>query len=338
MGREVRGWPIIGLATAFLSFPSFADMATGALIVPNAANALTLDFATTGSQVFAFGERGHILELNELNDWQQIDSPTKTTLTRGFFAGQHGWAVGHEATILHTPDAGKHWTIQHAWAGQDRPLLDITFLDDNHGIAIGAYGLYLETNDGGNNWHQRFLTDLLYEEDKEYLEEIRLESEEEYLIELNSMLPHFNAITVQGTKLVIAGEMGLVAVSDDKGKTWQRLDSGYEGSYFAVKALSESKLLVAGLRGTLRLLSDDRWQNLSFSQPITINNLVLMDEHLWALGNGGHYFKLTDNEGGYEHYQLTETPALLDAVFVDQQPVLASAEGILVNPPVKSDK
>jgi photosystem II stability/assembly factor-like uncharacterized protein len=82
--------------------------------------------------------------------------PTRLTLTAVFFADdQHGWAVGHDALILHSSDGGERWEIQHADPEQESPLLSVWFENAQHGIAVGAFSMTLETRDGGQSWESR---------------------------------------------------------------------------------------------------------------------------------------------------------------------------------------
>ncbi len=61
-------------------------------------------------------------------------------------------AVGHDAIILYTDDAGRTWTRQHADPGGESLLLTIHFFNDAHGFAMGDGSLILETKDGGASW------------------------------------------------------------------------------------------------------------------------------------------------------------------------------------------
>ncbi len=64
-----------------------------------------------------------------------------------------GWAVGRYATILHTTDGGKTWSVQHlSEQRNERVLFSVSFADPKHGIAVGSGGLILRTEDGGALW------------------------------------------------------------------------------------------------------------------------------------------------------------------------------------------
>src|SRR5690606_40556522 len=130
-------------------------------------------------------------------------------LTAVTFADENnGWAVGHDAVILHTADGGETWTLQNFEPELEKPFLDVLFLDAQRGLAIGAYGLFYSTADGGQTW-------------SEVETPIR---EDEW---------HFNAITrLNNGTLLIAGETGTLAMSTDEGLTWTALESPYDSSLF----------------------------------------------------------------------------------------------------------
>ncbi|MGL5147969.1 MAG: WD40/YVTN/BNR-like repeat-containing protein, partial [Plesiomonas shigelloides] len=106
---------------------------------PKAAQSLLLDITRAGNKLVAVGERGHVL----LGDgaWQQVATPTAAQLTKVFFFNDAlGWAVGHDATILHTQDGGKSWQVQLSAPERERPLMDVLFTSETEGVVIGAYG------------------------------------------------------------------------------------------------------------------------------------------------------------------------------------------------------
>lgn len=77
-------------------------------------------------------------------------------LTDVFFVGPDvGWVSGEHATILQTTDAGKSWTAQVGGdpAGDDKPIGQLRFLDQNHGWAIQDKVGLLRTLDG-HNWEK----------------------------------------------------------------------------------------------------------------------------------------------------------------------------------------
>lgn len=205
-----------------------AEMSRPAVLAPQS---LLLGLATAGDAVIAVGERGHVLRsTDEGHSWQQVIVPTRATLTAVTFADAlHGWAVGHDQTILKTVDGGLSWQLAHQDTDEAPPLLDLYFLDAARGFAVGAYGSFFSTSDGGQSWEKRWIS-----EDDFHLNQIR---------------------AVNGT-IFIAAEAGLVYRSDDQGETFTPLLPDYEGSFFGLLPLNDNRLLLFGLRGHL-FHSDD---------------------------------------------------------------------------------
>ena len=197
-----------------------------------AARTTLLGIAAAGEQLVAVGQRGHILRSTDGKAWQQAPVPVSAMLNRVRFRdATHGWAVGHDATILATRDGGASWTLQH-FDAEGRPLYDLLFLDDRRIVAIGGYGAYLASADDGATWAPQ----------------------EFPVAELGQ---HFNAIARLGDgSLLIAGERGLLARSKDEGATWTLLDSPYTGSWFGVLPAGPKGALVYGLRGNLYVADD----------------------------------------------------------------------------------
>ncbi|MGH8481969.1 MAG: WD40/YVTN/BNR-like repeat-containing protein [Nevskiaceae bacterium] len=203
-----------------------------ALMAPLAPQSTLLGLAVAGERLVAVGQRGHILVSADGHEWTQVAVPVNAMLNRVRFRdAKAGWAVGHDATILATTDGGATWTLQH-FDPEGRPLYDLIFLDDGRIAAIGGYGSYLVSAGDGARWEPRSFP-------------------------VADLGQHFNAVArLNDGSLLIAGERGLLARSDDDGETWQLLDSPYTGSWFGVLPAGEHGALVFGLRGNLYLAAD----------------------------------------------------------------------------------
>ena len=302
-------------------------------IAPLAKESLLLDIVNVADKsLYVVGERGHILTSSNGIDWVQQSSPTESTLTAVYFMGDEGWAVGHDGIILHTSNAGQNWEIQQFQPEAERPLLDVVFLDELRGIAVGAYGTYFETDDAGKNWNSVQHATLLSPEDQEYLKEIKQEDEEFYLEELGSILPHLNRINRSGDKLYIAGESGLLAISEDDGKSWQRMDVNYYGSFFDIEGDEEKGVYAAGLRGNVFKLNheNDRWNKVNGTGEISFNSLVpLPDNQLIALGNNGASLLLAD-ENKTTYAQTEAGVAIVNGIWFKDKLVTVTAQGVQV--------
>lgn len=249
-----------------------------ALVTPRAGHAVLQAAARAGQRLVAVGERGVLLvSEDEGGHWRQIVLPTSVALTAVSFAdARHGWVAGHGGSILASQDGGLHWTRQLDGAqaarmlleqaqgsgsppaiaearrlveeGADKPFLDILFTDTRHGWAVGAYNLAFRTADGGASWEP-----------------------------VSARLPnpgalHLYAVRVLGQTVLIAGEQGLVMVSHDEGRSFQRLSVPYAGSWFAAELLGPQDFLVAGLRGNVWRSQDGgmSWGQVRGGPPVNI--------------------------------------------------------------------
>lgn len=276
----------------FISFACFnstniqANQLEGSFEAPLVKDSLLLD-ATTSEANIVVGERGHILlAAKNALDFEQKQSPVKTTLTAVTSRNSTVWAVGHDATILKSSDAGQTWKLIQQKPDLDRPLLDVHFFDENEGIAVGAYGLFYRSTDGGESWIQESHASVLSQDDISYLDSIK-DDEDFYLEELSFISPHFNRLSEANGNLYVAGEAGLVALSNDRGHTWKRLDIDYYGSFFDVQEIQNGLTLAVGLRGNIFLLQEDNWQRIESCVTTTLNSIEVLGEKLYVAGNNG---------------------------------------------------
>jgi photosystem II stability/assembly factor-like uncharacterized protein len=237
---------------------------------------LLLDGAIVGHDVVAVGERGTILRSSdEAKSWQFAASQTAAALTGVSFAADnlHGWAVGHDALILASNDAGRTWTKQFQGENLQDSFLDVLALDAQHVIAVGAYGLCMVTADGGRSWVRR------------------KPSDDDY---------HFNRIS-QGPSgtLYLAGEHGTLFRSTDRGEKWTRLAAPYEGSFYGILSLDARTILAYGLRGRLYRSTDDgaTWQQIVTPQPTHFASAARLQGNTLVLGGQARGFVVSRDYG-----------------------------------------
>jgi photosystem II stability/assembly factor-like uncharacterized protein len=206
-----------------------------------ATKTLLLDVARAGERLVAVGEWGHVVLSDDGGEtWRQAQSvPTRMTLTEvAFVDARQGWAVGHDAIVLHTSDGGETWELQFSAAEEEATLLSVWFENAEHGIAVGSFGMLIETRDGGSSWERRTL---LEEEDS----------------------PHLNHVFAgpEGT-IFIAAEFAWVLRSRDGGRSWEPLHPPYDGSFWGGMSLDGSAVLVFGMRGNAFRSEDlgESWQ------------------------------------------------------------------------------
>jgi photosystem II stability/assembly factor-like uncharacterized protein len=304
-----------------------------AMQAPLANKSLMLDIIKINDkQLVAVGERGHILLSNDAVNWHQANVPVRTTLTAVYFVdATHGWAVGHDATILFSSDGGKNWEVQQYLPAKEKPLLDITFKNINEGIAIGAYGQQYRTSDGGKTWAFEFHDEFLFPEDLDYLEELKQEDEEAYLDEQGSILAHFNGVFKDGRTLYMVGEVGLIAKSNDFAQKWLPFDNIYQGSFNDISRTQQGNLLVVGLRGNVfrSLESGTQWQHINTGTQALLNSIVLGDNgKIYVLGNNGVILQSDDDGVSFSLNTQADGKALISGVWFNNQLVIVSEVGI----------
>ncbi|HUR41284.1 MAG TPA: YCF48-related protein [Verrucomicrobiae bacterium] len=234
---------------------------------------LLLGIAAAGDALVAVGDRGVILRSTDGAKWDQVASPVHATLTAVSFAdAKAGWAVGHDATILHTADGGANWRLQNFTPAEAKPLLTVLALDAQRAIALGAYGLALATADGGATWAP-LDSPVLVEEGR-----------------------HLNALARLGNgDVFLAGETGLLAVSAD-GTEWKRVALPYEGSLFGALPRGERGAIVFGLRGNAYVSDDVRAGKWAKVDTQTVQSLfggtVLADGDALLVGADGETLRV----------------------------------------------
>lgn len=304
-----------------------------AISAVNANKTLLTDIELVGEKLVAVGKHGVVITSTDAQTWQQASVPTQVLLTAvDFYNDELGWACGHDATIINTVDAAKTWQLQQSLPNMDKPCLDILFTSESHGYAVGAYGMFFETTDGGQTWQKRFLDSLLFEDDRDYLNDLKETDPEGYELETASILPHFNRIVKTKERLILAGEMGLMAESVDNGQTWQRLEEIYMGSFFTFASTADQggEDLVAGLRGNIftRQANSDQWLPIQNTNYATVNSAINHNNEWLLFANSGVIFHVKGDQISEE--QMADGKSLLDGVVFQDKLIMASENGIKV--------
>lgn len=232
-----------GEDTPASSVPTPPPQPFPAMLVAHPEKGLLLSIAYAGRRLVAVGAYGDIVISEDGSRWTQVPSPVDVTLTAVAFADDtHGWAVGHDTAILATADGGQTWTLQNYQPDLNVPLFSVLALDQRHAIATGAFGTVKITDDGGNHWQD--VDDPAVGKEK----------------------LHLNAITrLADGELFMVGERGYAAISLD-GRSWRKLQSPYDGSFFGVLPWGERGAIAFGLRGNIYAIVDaqtGQWTKIS---------------------------------------------------------------------------
>lgn len=260
--------------------------ASGPLSRQSMSRLLLTDATRFGNRVVAVGDRGYIVYSdNNGESWQRAKTPPGTPLLTAvfFLDAQTGWAVGHDSTILTSTDQGASWSKAFSAADEQKPLMDITFVDTNTGFAVGAYGAFYATSDGGKTWTARKLLEgTKAAPSKAAPKTGKYESvgsgktnDGDVGGKGGDEDKHINAIIKLGeNRLFVAGEAGMLAKSDDGGKTWVKITSPYKGSYFGAIQAKNGAVLIYGLRGRIYRSTDAALSNWKQIENKTVASLM----------------------------------------------------------------
>ena len=126
---------------------------------------------------------------------------------------------------------------------------------------------------------------------------------------------HINAIAKLGdNKLFVAGEAGMLAKSDDGGKTWVKIASPYKGSFFGAIQAQDGAVLIYGLRGKIYRSTDATLNNWKLIENKTVASLMgatrLPDGALVLAGLSGTVLVSRDNGASFSLLPSGSTKAL----------------------------
>ena len=268
-----------------------------------------------GGRIVAVGDSGGVLLSDDGRRWRQAAAvPTRSVLTSVFFLdAQHGWAAGHDGTVLATGDGGEHWQVLREEPGKERALMSVWFENLQHGLAVGQFGLALETDDGGKTWRERPLVD-------------NREQAERHLMALFA--------GPQGL-LLVAAESGGVFRSTDNGRTWSLVQTDNKGSFWAGLALRDGSLLLAGLRGHLFRSTDQgqHWQELASGTQQSLTALAqLPDGQVEVVGLSGAVLVSADQGASFKAQVRPDRVSLTAIVPGASGAVLFSLGGVVPAP------
>ncbi|MCO8312936.1 WD40/YVTN/BNR-like repeat-containing protein [Pseudomonas mandelii] len=280
------------------------------------ASAATLLSATWASErAVAVGDHGMVLLSDDHGQHfrQATSVPLSTPLTGvSFVDARQGWAVGHWGVILNTSDGGDVWQVQRLSSAEDRPLFAVHFFNATQGVAVGLWSLVLTTDDGGKTWIEQKLD----------------APPGSSRADLNLM----GLFTDAKGQLYATAERGQLLRSDDQGKHWRYLDTGYSGTLWTGAVLSDGSLLVGGQRGTLLHGSADglSWKRVPLQSKSSVTAIDVSGREVIAVGLDGLIVR-SDDGGQSFHEQSSSDGVSLTALLLnsDGSPILFSRRGIV---------
>ena len=281
----------------------------------NATQATMLAATGVIDRIVAVGDHGVVLLSDDQGvSFRQASSvPLSTPLTGVSFANANqGWAVGHWGAILSSNDGGDSWQIQRLSSEEDRPLFAVHFFNALQGVAVGLWSLVLTTDDGGKSWSEQ-----------------PLQAPPGYnRADLNLM----GLFADSHGSLYATAERGQVLRSKDQGKSWQYLDTGYEGTLWTGAVMTDGSLLVGGQRGTLLHGSADgeHWQRVPLVSKSSITAITVSGAEVVAVGLDGLMVRSLDGGRVFQEQKSADGVSLTAALFTGQdEPVLFSRRGVV---------
>lgn len=298
----------IALSLRVAASPADAVLAAALTRVPD--HAAILAVAHAGDRLVAVGDHGIVLLANaEPGTLRQAALvPTQALLTSVTFADErHGWAVGHDGVIIATSDAGNTWTLQHQDLQNDRPLLSVHFSDLKHGMAVGLFGAALRTDDGGSHW-EPFTPNRDLDDDH-----------------------HLFAIFGNNQELYITAEKGRIYRSQDRGATWDAIQTDNRGSFWTGAILRNGVVLAAGQRGHLYRSQDhgQRWIEIPSRTDQSLTDIRQLDNGLVVIVGLGGVVLVSKDQGHSLSFENIRRRTALTAIGVaaDQKVTLFGLDG-----------
>lgn len=226
-----------------------------------------------------------------------------------------GAVVGRRGLLLLTRDGGTSWTrvdLRSVLAEGERPphLFAVDVLDGGQIVAVGDFGVILHSADQGKSWERRRYA--VHAPESERQPQARAASKrargksarggpsevggQRGLLDQEA---HANADVEQEAHLsavsfgsdrrgFIVGEFGLILVSDDRGLTWTRQESGVETTLFSVHALSADHAVAVGGDGVVLETRDGRrWSRLETPTKKHLFGVWMSHDTTLAVGADG---------------------------------------------------
>jgi photosystem II stability/assembly factor-like uncharacterized protein len=198
--------------------------------------------------------------------------------------------------------------------GIEIPFFDILFITPSYGLVVGAYGAMLETKDAGNTWH--YIGHKVPNPDGYHLNALAKDAKDNIYIVGEAGIAMSSSdlgdswqplgidyqgslfgVTTKNAAVYSYGLRGNMFVSEDRGETWNGVDTGVTNHIFSADWLSNGELLLVGAGG-LKLIYDGQHFN-NISQPtqrIDLTSVKVMDEQV-----------LTTSLNGWQSRKLSET-------------------------------
>jgi len=318
--RDVVRAGLVGLAamTCSVAAPAWGgDPVPSAEVRQNLYSSCFADDSTG----WAVGDLGRIFYTTDgAETWQVQGAGTKRPFVSvACIDTKRAWIAGQAGQIARTTDGGNTWEM--IASGSDRQLLAIAFTNEKEGVAVGDQGTILRTEDGGSTWTAVPVPP-------------ETELPEEYfgIVEPSDIVLY--SVTWSGPSTVaIAGEFGIILISQDGGRTFAPSASGVETTLFGISFADANRGWAVGMNSMLLITEDggETWNRQTVKSPpgfsLSLYDLVVRGNLGWAVGNSG-FLLLTTDAGAT--WQLVDVPPQMGSYWFREVSLLPSGKGYVV--------
>ena len=226
-------------------------------------------------------------------NWKKQNSGTGSFLSVTFPTRMSGWAVGNGGAIWHSEDAGETWVAQTS--GSTAALWCVAFAGPESGWVVGVDGTILHTEDGGSTWKAQ----------------------------RSGTSDALSIVTfVTGQSGWAAGENGTILHTEDGGTSWKPQTSGTMRSLSGLAFSTASSGWAVGKKGTILHTVDGggTWRFQASGIRSDANSVAFVTPRSgWVVGDGGVILH-TEDGGSKWMLQASGTKAdLAEVNFVAPQ-------------------
>ena len=311
-----------------------------------ATKSVLMAMTPNNDNILVVGERGHIINWQNDNNWQQQQSPVSVAITDvTILSDGSKIAVGHDGVILKVDSNSTTW--RKVFTGKEITQFKITQLKQDY---------------------QSLEKTILNTQDEDELEELTYQLDDlTFAIEDNQVAlksgsnkPLLSVTSTSNDILFATGAYGILLKSNDKGETWQLVSNQVENpdSYHlnSVITTADDQLYIVGENGTGFHSTDlgQTWSVMTLpysgslfgilASPVktessstgnpSIDNIhsTKNKTQLVAFGLQGNIMVSLDSGGQWQHKKLLSNTSLLGGSFSKQGKVfLVGHGGVIVS-------
>jgi photosystem II stability/assembly factor-like uncharacterized protein len=254
-----------------------------------------------------------------------------------------GWAVGNNATILHTEDGGSTWKAQNTGRGW---FYSVTFPTRQSGWAVGPQGTIWHTDDGGGAWKAQssgITSDLAVVVFAGHNlgwavggAGVILHTEDGSTWKLQNSGTHerLNAVAFAAPQSGWAvGGNGIILHTEDAGQTWTQQNSGTSEDLYYASFATPLQGWATGIDGTI-LHTENGGATWKLQKSDTVKDLAGISyatpQSAWVVGNKGTILHTEDGGGTWKRQNSGTRADMLEITFLTPQVGWAVGHGGIV--------